>query len=138
MKLAASFIALLPLAVVATPITSPNPSEESIANLALRADTVCYLNSDALKNDPQGCDTSPTSGTRRRGVTGGDRFGVRCTKTGKCINGNCKWDYVPGWNCYIWSGWTQQNCERKCDRSAGIRLLRRADVLTRTGGLPTC
>ncbi|KAI4639096.1 hypothetical protein J4E93_009586 [Alternaria ventricosa] len=73
MKLAASFVALLPLVVVATPITSPDPAAEAVADLLPRA-TVCYLNSDALKNDPQGCDTSPTSGVRRRGVTGGDRF----------------------------------------------------------------
>ncbi|KAI4935582.1 uncharacterized protein J4E92_002873 [Alternaria infectoria] len=75
MKLATSFIALLPLAVVVTPITSPDPAAEAVADLLPRA-TVCYLNSDALKNDPQGCDTSPTSGVRHRGVTGGDRFSV--------------------------------------------------------------
>ena len=145
MKLAASFISLLPLAVVATPITSPDPAAEAVADLLPRA-TVCYLNSDALKNDPQGCDTSPTSGVRHRGVTGGDRFSVSCTKRGRCVtSANCVWDYVPAWNCYIWAGWTQQNCERKCDRFAGICFVETcgctdanrwaADLLVREGGL---
>jgi hypothetical protein len=114
MKLTASLITLLPLAVVATPITSPNPSTEAITNLLPRADARCYLNSDAIRTQPQGCDTSPTSGVRVRGVTGGDRFGVRCTASGRSINGNNKWDWVPGWGCYIWSGWTQIGCESKC------------------------
>lgn len=117
MKLTSSFIALLPLVVIATPAPAPEPAAEAVSNLLPRANP-CYLNSDALKNDPQGCDYNPTDGVRKRGVTGGDRFSVSCTRTGKRINNNAKWDYVPAWGCWIWSGWTQIGCESKCDRLA--------------------
>ncbi|KAF1839016.1 hypothetical protein BDW02DRAFT_644132 [Decorospora gaudefroyi] len=90
---------------------SPNPAAEAVENLEAQADNWCWLNSDALKNDPQGCDTTPFSGSRKRGVTGGDRFGVRCTARGRSVNGYNKWDYVPGWGCWIWAGWTQIGCE---------------------------
>jgi hypothetical protein len=139
MKLTA-FIALLPLVVIATPITSPDPAVEAVSNLLPRANR-CYLNSDALRNDPQGCDTSPTSGVRVRGVTGGDRFTVSCTRNGRNIGGNRKWDYVPAWGCWIWSGWTQQDCEGKWARLAETRGCTdanswSADVLILLSGSP--
>lgn len=112
MKFFSTAILLLPTLALASPISSPNPDAAIIDSLAPR-DKVCYLNSDALKNDPQGCDTTPFSGSRKRGVTGGDRFGVSCTARGKSFRGYTKWDYVPGWGCWIWAGWTQENCECK-------------------------
>ena len=113
MKTSSVILLLLPLAATASPLSSSNPSAEVVSDLLPRADNWCWLNSDALKNDPQGCDTTPFSGNRKRGVTGGDRFGVRCTARGKAFgsNGYNKWDYVPGWGCWIWAGWTQEGCE---------------------------
>ena len=115
MKSSSTILFLLPLVATASPLSSRNPTAEVVSDLLPRADNWCWLNSDALKNDPQGCDTTPFSGTRKRGVTGGDRFGVRCTARGKAFgsNGYKKWDYVPGWGCWIWAGWTQEGCESK-------------------------
>ncbi|KAH6653663.1 hypothetical protein BKA67DRAFT_692732 [Truncatella angustata] len=60
----------------------------------------------------QGCDTTSTSGKRKRTVTGGDRFSVSCyTDNGASVNGNKRWDYVPGWGCWISAKWTQLGCE---------------------------
>ncbi|KAF2821096.1 hypothetical protein CC86DRAFT_245614, partial [Ophiobolus disseminans] len=95
----------------ASPLTTPNLNAATDALLA--RDNNCYLNSDALKNDPQGCDSTPFSGSRKKDVTGASRFGVSCTAKGKSfrVSGYTKWDYVPGWNCWIWAGWTQEGCE---------------------------
>jgi hypothetical protein len=77
-----------------------------------RADNWCWLNSDALKSDPHGCYITPFSDTSRRGVTGSDRFNVHCTALGReGYSGYDKWDWVPGWECWIWAGWTQEGCE---------------------------
>lgn len=119
MKFSSIALLVFPIAASANPIVAPdssvNPSSnEAVHKLMARANN-CYLNSDALKNDPQGCDTTPVSGKRKRGVTGGDRFKVSCTAKGSKFGsrGYDKWDYVPAWSCWIWAGWTQEDCECK-------------------------
>ncbi|EMD91924.1 hypothetical protein COCC4DRAFT_144783 [Bipolaris maydis ATCC 48331] len=111
MKPSNAILFFLPLVATASPLSSPNPDAEAVAELLPRADATCYLHSEALPS--QGCDTTPFSGSRKRTVTGGDRFGVRCTARGKPwgSQGYTKWDWVPGWGCWIWAGWTQIGCE---------------------------
>jgi hypothetical protein len=72
---------LFPLLVSTTPLTSPKPNLATDA--LLPRDNRCYLNSDALINDPQGCDYNPFSGERKFAVTGAHRFGVSCTAYGR-------------------------------------------------------
>ncbi|OAK95531.1 hypothetical protein IQ06DRAFT_60546 [Phaeosphaeriaceae sp. SRC1lsM3a] len=109
MKFQNPLLLALPVLIGAVPLTTPNldPTTKTL----LGRDNNCYLNSDALINDPQGCDSTPFSVSRLKDVTGASRFGVRCTARGRSFRGYTKWDYVPGWNCWIWAGWTQEGCE---------------------------
>jgi len=42
----------------------------------------------------------------------GTIIGVSCKDTsGQCVNGNCVWDYVPGWGCWVSATITNTGCE---------------------------
>ncbi|KAF2195080.1 hypothetical protein K469DRAFT_545250 [Zopfia rhizophila CBS 207.26] len=108
MKLLNIALVLFPFATLSSPISSPNPLAEAASTLEAR-DKYCNLHPDVT--GPQGCDEDRWNGKRVRTVNLGERFGVRCWSTGKNINGNTKWDYVPGWNCWISARWTNSGCE---------------------------
>lgn len=127
MKLNTNTLLFFPLVANALPLTTRNPSAEAIENLLPRADNWCWLNADALVHQPQGCDSTPFDGHRIKDVRGNENFGVRCTARGKAwgSNGITTWDWVPGWGCWIWSGWTQGTCESKfamCDGCANVLM----------------
>lgn len=99
MKLSTVLLAL-PALAAAVPLTTPN-MDETTAKL-LGRDNNCYLNSDALVNDPQGCDTTPFSVSRVRGVTGASRFGVRCTARGRSFRVRLFFSCRSGLNTSVW------------------------------------
>ncbi|KAF2240582.1 hypothetical protein BU26DRAFT_556678 [Trematosphaeria pertusa] len=98
---------LLPLAL-ANPMTTPNPVAHSLQHLEAR-DKYCWFHPNV--NGPQGCDSDQFNGNRVRTVYYTDNFGVRCSSTGKNVNGNTKWYYVPGWSCWISDYWTNASCD---------------------------
>ncbi|KAH8662918.1 hypothetical protein BGZ60DRAFT_412282 [Tricladium varicosporioides] len=108
---------LFPVAILATPITSPetspNPASEVASSLldarAEASDKTCTLG----VNTAQGCDHDRYNQQRKVTVNPGDTFGVRCWSHGKSINNNDVWDYIPGWDCWISSLWTNVGCESK-------------------------
>ncbi|KAL3421208.1 hypothetical protein PVAG01_07653 [Phlyctema vagabunda] len=110
---------VLPLAVSANPVAapeaapeavpdaSPNPLAEVSNTLEARADKWCNLGTSTA----QGCDYDRWGSSRKRTVNVNERFGVRCWSNGQNVNGNYKWDYIPGWDCWISARWTNTNCE---------------------------
>ncbi|KAF2477751.1 uncharacterized protein BDR25DRAFT_308626 [Lindgomyces ingoldianus] len=107
MKLTTTALLFLPLAL-SSPITSPNPLAEAYSALQVRDK---YCNFHPTVSSAQGCDEDRWNQKRKRTVQVGERFGVRCWSEGKCISGNCKWDYIPGWDCWISAHWTNDGCE---------------------------
>jgi len=113
MKLSTPISLLLPTLISATPLTTTNPT---IAALQLR-DKTCQLRNPGL----QGCDSSPYSGRRVTDVKPTDRFDISCTAKGTDVEGRATWDYVPGWKCWIWSGWTDDHCEGEVSVARRVR-----------------
>ncbi|EPE27576.1 hypothetical protein GLAREA_04367 [Glarea lozoyensis ATCC 20868] len=123
-----NIVFLLPLAAFANPIaepipeasamalasaepeTSPNPSQES--HLLVARDNVCHI----ITAGSQGCDWDPYNGKRRTLIKPGMTFGVSCYVTdGKPVGTDKykRWDYVPGWGCWVSAKWTNSGCESK-------------------------
>ncbi|EHL01785.1 hypothetical protein M7I_2136 [Glarea lozoyensis 74030] len=92
----------------AEPETSPNPSQES--HLLVARDNVCHI----ITAGSQGCDWDPYNGKRRTLIKPGMTFGVSCYVTdGKPVGTDKykRWDYVPGWGCWVSAKWTNSGCE---------------------------
>ncbi|KAF2005783.1 hypothetical protein P154DRAFT_381873, partial [Amniculicola lignicola CBS 123094] len=90
------------------PETSPNPPTHSLTLLS-RADKWCNFHPSVSQS--QGCDYDRWNGNRKYTVGVGERFGVSCWSVGKVVSGNNKWDYIPGWGCWISAHWTNNGCE---------------------------
>ena len=115
---------LLPFLTTASPLA--NPSDISAANPILAArDVFCTLGESVHSH--VGCYVGPkaTGGKFVRWIEPqGPRFGVKCYKTGETVaGGKNRWDYIPGWGCYVSQKWTNKNCEGKCcvERRGGTR-----------------
>ncbi|KAK4164668.1 hypothetical protein QBC43DRAFT_288571 [Cladorrhinum sp. PSN259] len=102
------------LALTAPVITwaaaTPNPSVNALDALSKRADKWCRLHDSV---DPPGhCRTCASTNCRSiKDIKKSDRFGVRCYMMGDRANNNARWDWVPGWGCYVSASITDPNCE---------------------------
>jgi hypothetical protein len=106
MKLSPVLIfSFLPAFIQANPIAEPNASE-----LERRQDKWCTLGSPAARLI--GCYSGEaTWHPWVRDIAAGERFGVRCVKTGEKVSEDARWDYIPGWNCYVPAYFTSWGCE---------------------------
>jgi hypothetical protein len=121
MKLSNIILFLSPLAVLGNPVeelasattsiwASPNPAAVATAGLIAKRDNVCHI----ITADNQGCDWDPYHGERKYEINPGMTFGVSCFITdGKPVgrDGYRRWDYVPGWGCWVSAKWTDTECE---------------------------
>lgn len=104
----------LPFAVQASPITEAEG--KSAANPILEArDVYCTLGEQVHSH--VGCYYGPraTDGGFRTWIEPNMRFGVNCWTRGEAVGpqGNTRWDWIPGWGCYVSARWTNRNCERE-------------------------
>ncbi|KFX92838.1 hypothetical protein V495_03398 [Pseudogymnoascus sp. VKM F-4514 (FW-929)] len=125
MKFSATALAifLLPIVSLASPVPEPIAegavamvSDEGIdfsekrsdGEIFSRANTLCsIINVSTTVN----CRTGPgTSYPAPYYATNGQTFVFSCYKRGTCVSGNCTWDYVPAYGCYISGYYTSAAC----------------------------
>ncbi|KAI9759764.1 MAG: hypothetical protein M1840_003092 [Geoglossum simile] len=114
MKTISIALLLFPVAILGTPIASseasPNIPIGIQADIPIDTlDTWCTLNTSVL--DP-GCYYDPWHLERRQSVPK-VRFGVNCYVEALNVSGFAKWDWIPGWKCWISGVYTNLNCEGK-------------------------
>jgi len=131
MKLSNIFFFLTPLVVLGNPVAiadaEPNPVEEVTSattaiwagpdptadvSLLAKRDNVCHITT----SGSQGCDWDPYNGKRRTTIEPGMTFGVHCYITNGSPVGSSgyqRWDYIPGWGCWVSAKWTNSGCESK-------------------------
>ena len=103
---------LLPFLTSTSPIA--NPDDVTAANpLLVARDVYCTLGETVHSH--VGCYEGPkaTGGKFIQWIEPqGPRFGVKCYKIGETVaGGKNRWDYIPGWGCYVSQKWTNKNCE---------------------------
>ena len=103
---------LLPFLASTSPIATPD--DISAANPILAARGI-YCTLGEKVHSHVGCYAGPkaTGGKFIRWIEPqGPRFGVKCYKIGETVaGGKNRWDYIPGWGCYVSQKWTNKNCE---------------------------
>ncbi|KAG9032988.1 hypothetical protein FS837_002581 [Tulasnella sp. UAMH 9824] len=98
---------LLLAAISASVVASPTP--DPLGALESR-DKYCNLHDDVTP--PGHCRScASTSCSIVRDIKGSDRFGVNCWVNGQRVNNNPRWDWVPGWGCYVSASITNPSCE---------------------------
>lgn len=96
MKLSATFF-LLPILASASPITSPDPT-------VLPRDNACKI-----INAEANCYSKPSSDAAFiRQISSAHEFGVSCVAKNSI---GYKWDYIPGWGCWVAFSETRAACE---------------------------
>lgn len=84
------------------PVASPDSSADSEPGNLSKRDNWCTLYP-TVSSAP--CYYGPgTNGVRTTITPTSGRFGVRCLI-------NNKWDYIPGWGCYVDRKYTNTGCE---------------------------
>ncbi|KAG9027157.1 hypothetical protein FS837_004365 [Tulasnella sp. UAMH 9824] len=97
-------------AITASVVASPTSDRLGAPGLLEPRDKYCRLHDDVTP--PGHCRScTSTECPKVRDISKSDRFGVSCYVMSDPANNNFRWDYIPGWNCYVSASITNPDCE---------------------------